>query len=131
MRKNRSSSFKEERSKGLKSAIGEVVRTAEIITMQLKKVCVWGGAKVVPLTLVAEKIAVVRREPSGLVLAISAFNCSKLWLVRAPALIAGDICLPSNHQHKVLSQVFFWLFVEEAGIPAGVLNYHRSWFCYR
>ena len=64
--------------------------------MQLKKVCVWKVKylKVVHLTLVArKKIAVVRREPVGLVLAISPFNYpvnlagSKI----APALIAGDV----------------------------------------
>ena len=46
-------------------------------TMQLKKVCVWKVKylKVVHLTQVArKKIAVVRREPVGLVLAISPFN---------------------------------------------------------
>ena len=81
--------------------------------MQLKKVCVWKVKylKVVHLTLVAkEKIAVVRREPVGLVLAISPFNYpvnlagSKI----APALIAGDV-VAFKPPTQVLSQVFFWL----------------------
>ncbi len=57
-------------SKGLKSAIGEVVRTAEITTMQPKKVLrlegevLEGGA----FDAGSKKIAAVRREPVGSVL---------------------------------------------------------------
>lgn len=83
-------------SKGLKSAIGEVVRTAEIIHyaaeegLRLEGEVLEGGAFDAGSK---KKIAVVRREPVGLVLAISPFNYpvnlagSKI----APALIAGDV----------------------------------------
>ena len=91
-------------SKGLKSAIGEVVRTAEIIHyaaeegLRLEGEVLEGGAFDAGSK---KKIAVVRREPVGLVLAISPFNY--------PVNLAGSKIAPSNHQHKVLSQVFFWL----------------------
>ena len=83
-------------SKGLKSAIGEVVRTAEIIHyaaeegLRLEGEVLEGGSFDAGSK---KKIAVVRREPVGLVLAISPFNYpvnlagSKI----APALIAGDV----------------------------------------
>ncbi len=39
--------------------------------------------------------------------------------------------LPSNHQHKVLSQVFGWSICW-SWYPCRCLElYHRSWFCYR
>ena len=95
--------------------------------MQLKKVCVWKVKylKVVRLTLVVrKKIAVVRREPVGLVLAISPFNYpvnlagSKI----APALIAGDVVAFKPPTQGSISGLLLVEAFVEAGIPAGVLN---------
>ena len=99
-------------SKGLKSAIGEVVRTAEV----LEGGAFDAGSK--------KKIAVVRREPVGLVLAISPFNYpvnlagSKI----APALIAGDVVAFKPPTQGSISGLLLVEAFVEAGIPAGVLN---------
>ena len=114
-------------SKGLKSAIGEVVRTAEIIHyaaeegLRLEGEVLEGGAFDAGSK---KKIAVVRREPVGLVLAISPFNYpvnlagSKI----APALIAGDVVAFKPPTQGSISGLLLVEAFVEAGIPAGVLN---------
>ena len=114
-------------SKGLKSAIGEVVRTAEIIHyaaeegLRLEGEVLEGGSFDAGSK---KKIAVVRREPVGLVLAISPFNYpvnlagSKI----APALIAGDVVAFKPPTQGSISGLLLVEAFVEAGIPAGVLN---------
>ncbi len=113
-------------SKGLKSAIGEVVRTAEIIHyaaeegLRLEGEVLEGGAFDAGSK---KKIAVVRREPIGLVLAISPFNYPvNLAGSNAPALIAGDVVAFKPPTQGSISGLLLVEAFVEAGIPAGVLN---------
>ena len=101
-------------SKGLKSAIGEVVRTAEIIHyaaeegLRLEGEVLEGGAFDAGSK---KKIAVVRREPVNLA-------GSKI----APALIAGDVVAFKPPTQGSISGLLLVEAFVEAGIPAGVLN---------
>ena len=85
-------------AKGIKAAIGEVVRTADLIRYAAEEgirvhgqVLEGGGFEAVS----KKKLAVVRREPVGVVLAIAPFNYpvnlsgSKI----APALIGGNVVM--------------------------------------
>ena len=71
-----------------------------------------------------KKIAVVRREPVGLVLAISPFNYpvnlagSKI----APALIAGNVIAFKPPTQGSISGLLLAEAFAEAGLPAGVFN---------
>ena len=68
------------------------------------------------------KLAVVRREPVGVVLAIAPFNYpvnlsgSKI----APALIAGNVVMFKPPTQGSISGLLLAKAFEEAGIPAGV-----------
>ena len=70
------------------------------------------------------KLAVVRREPVGVVLAIAPFNypvnlsASKI----APALIAGNVVMFKPPTQGSISGLLLAKAFEEAGIPAGVFN---------
>lgn len=114
-------------AKGIKSAISEVVRTAEIVDfaaeegLRLNQEVMEGGA-FEPAS--KKKIAVVRREPVGLVLAISPFNYpvnlagSKI----APALIAGNVVAFKPPTQGSISGLLLAEAFAEAGVPAGVFN---------
>ncbi|MGT2887080.1 NADP-dependent glyceraldehyde-3-phosphate dehydrogenase [Streptococcus didelphis] len=114
-------------AKGLKASISEVVRTAEIIRYAAEEGLRMEGEVLEGGSFEAaskKKIAVVRREPLGLVLAISPFNYpinlagSKI----APALIAGNVvAFKPPTQGSISGLVLAEVFVE-AGIPAGVFN---------
>ncbi|WP_073508239.1 NADP-dependent glyceraldehyde-3-phosphate dehydrogenase [Streptobacillus notomytis] len=70
------------------------------------------------------KVAIVRREPVGIVLAISPFNypvnlaASKI----VPALISGNIVVFKPASQGVLSAIELVKCFEKAGIPEGVLQ---------
>jgi len=70
------------------------------------------------------KLAVVRREPVGVVLAIAPFNYpvnlsgSKI----APALIAGNVVMFKPPTQGSISGLLLAKAFDEAGIPAGVFN---------
>lgn len=114
-------------AKGIKAAIGEVVRTADLIryaaeeglriTGQAMEDGGFGAAS-------KNKLAVVRREPVGIVLAIAPFNypvnlsASKI----APALIAGNVVMFKPPTQGSISGLLLAKAFEEAGIPAGVFN---------
>lgn len=118
-------------AKGHKAAVSEVVRTAEIINyaaeegLRLEGEVLEGGSFE---TASKKKIAVVRREPVGLVLAISPFNypvnlaASKI----APALIAGNVVAFKPPTQGSISGILlaqaFAEALEEAGAPNGVFN---------
>lgn len=114
-------------SKGYKSAVSEVVRTAEIIEYAAEEGLRMEGEVLEGGSFEAaskKKIAIVRREPMGIVLAISPFNYpvnlagSKI----APALISGNvIAFKPPTQGSISGLVLAEAFVE-AGIPAGVFN---------
>ena len=114
-------------AKGIKAAIGEVVRTADLIRyaaeegLRITGQAMEGGGFEVTSK---NKLAVVRREPVGIVLAIAPFNypvnlsASKI----APALIAGNVVMFKPPTQGSISGLLLAKAFEEAGIPAGVFN---------
>ena len=70
------------------------------------------------------KIALVIREPVGVVVAISPFNYP-LYIASAkivPALLAGNTVVSKQSSENPLSLLLFARVLEEAGIPSGTLN---------
>lgn len=114
-------------AKGIKAAIGEVVRTADLIryaaeeSLRITGQAMEGGGFEAASK---NKLAVVRREPVGIVLAIAPFNypvnlsASKI----APALIAGNVVMFKPPTQGSISGLLLAKAFEEAGIPAGVFN---------
>ncbi|VOD13571.1 NADP-dependent glyceraldehyde-3-phosphate dehydrogenase [Streptococcus pneumoniae] len=114
-------------AKGIKAAIGEVVRTADLIRYAAEE-----GLRITGQAMEGDgfeaasknKLAVVRREPVGIVLAIAPFNypvnlsASKI----APALIAGNVVMFKPPTQGSISGLLLAKAFEEAGIPAGVFN---------
>ncbi len=114
-------------AKGIKAAIGEVVRTADLIHYAAEE-----GLRITGQAMEGggfeaaskNKLAVVRREPVGVVLAIAPFNYpvnlsgSKI----APALIAGNVVMFKPPTQGSISGLLLAKAFEEAGIPAGVFN---------
>ena len=114
-------------AKGIKAAIGEVVRTADLIRFAAEE-----GLRITGQAMEGggfeaaskNKLAVVRREPVGVVLAIAPFNYpvnlsgSKI----APALIAGNVVMFKPPTQGSISGLLLAKAFEEAGIPAGVFN---------
>ena len=114
-------------AKGIKAAIVEVVRTADLIRYAAEE-----GLRITGQAMEGggfeaaskNKLAVVRREPVGVVLAIAPFNypvnlsASKI----APALIAGNVVMFKPPTQGSISGLLLAKAFEEAGIPAGVFN---------
>ena len=114
-------------AKGIKAAIGEVVRTADLIRYAAEE-----GLRITGQAMEGggfeaaskNKLAVVRREPVGVVLAIAPFNYpvnlsgSKI----APVLIAGNVVMFKPPTQGSISGLLLAKAFEEAGIPAGVFN---------
>ena len=114
-------------AKGIKAVIGEVVRTADLIRYAAEE-----GLRITGQAMEGggfeaaskNKLAVVRREPVGVVLAIAPFNYpvnlsgSKI----APALIAGNVVMFKPPTQGSISGLLLAKAFEEAGIPAGVFN---------
>lgn len=114
-------------AKGIKAAMGEVVRTADLIRYAAEE-----GLRITGQAMEGggfeaaskNKLAVVRREPVGIVLAIAPFNypvnlsASKI----APALIAGNVVMLKPPTQGSISGLLLAKAFEEAGIPAGVFN---------
>ncbi|VJR08347.1 NADP-dependent glyceraldehyde-3-phosphate dehydrogenase [Streptococcus pneumoniae] len=114
-------------AKGIKAAIGEVVRTADLIRYAAEE-----GLRITGQAMEGggfeatskNKLAVVRREPVGILLAIAPFNypvnlsASKI----APALIAGNVVMFKPPTQGSISGLLLAKAFEEAGIPAGVFN---------
>lgn len=114
-------------AKGYKAAISEVIRTAEIINYAAEEGLRMEGEVLEGGSFEAaskKKIAIVRREPMGLVLAISPFNYpinlagSKI----APALIAGNVVALKPPTQGSISGLLLAEAFAEAGLPAGVFN---------
>ena len=114
-------------AKGIKAAIGEVVRTADLIRFAAEE-----GLRITGQAMEGggfeaaskNKLAVVHREPVGVVLAIAPFNYpvnlsgSKI----APALIAGNVVMFKPPTQGSISGLLLAKAFDEAGIPAGVFN---------
>ncbi|MDI5952439.1 NADP-dependent glyceraldehyde-3-phosphate dehydrogenase [Streptococcus equi subsp. zooepidemicus] len=114
-------------AKGYKAAVSEVIRTAEIINYAAEEGLRMEGEVLEGGSFEAaskKKIAIVRREPVGLVLAISPFNYpinlagSKI----APALIAGNVVALKPPTQGSVSGLLLAEAFAEAGLPAGVFN---------
>ncbi|HEL0998006.1 TPA: NADP-dependent glyceraldehyde-3-phosphate dehydrogenase [Streptococcus equi subsp. equi] len=114
-------------AKGYKAAVSEVIRTAEIINYAAEEGLRMEGEVLEGGSFEAaskKKIAIVRREPVGLVLAISPFNYpinlagSKI----APALIAGNAVVLKPPTQGSISGLLLAEVFAEAGLPAGVFN---------
>ena len=114
-------------AKGIKAAISEVVRTADLIRyaaeegLRITGEFVNGGGFEAGSK---RKYGAVKREPVGIVLAIAPFNypvnlsASKI----APALIGGNVVIFKPPTQGSISGLLLIKAFEEAGIPAGVLN---------
>ncbi len=114
-------------AKDRKSAVSEIVRTADLIRFTISSAKTLVGESITGDSFPGyknNKITIVNRDPLGVVLAISPFNypinlaASKI----APALIMGNsVILKPATQGSIcglhLARVF-----EEAGVPAGVIN---------
>ncbi|OZV88765.1 NADP-dependent glyceraldehyde-3-phosphate dehydrogenase, partial [Streptococcus agalactiae] len=114
-------------AKGYKAAVSEVVRTADIIKYAAEEGIRMEGEVLEGGSFEAaskKKIAIVRHEPVGLVLAISPFNYpinlagSKI----APALIAGNVVALKPPTQGSISGLLLAEVFAEAGVPAGVFN---------
>lgn len=114
-------------AKGYKAAVSEVVRTADIIRYAAEEGVRMEGEVLEGGSFEAaskKKIAIVRREPVGLVLAISPFNYpvnlagSKI----APALIAGNVVALKPPTQGSISGLLLAEAFAEAGLPAGVFS---------
>ncbi|MGT2741743.1 NADP-dependent glyceraldehyde-3-phosphate dehydrogenase [Streptococcus plurextorum] len=114
-------------AKGYKAAVSEVVRTADIIRYSAEEGLRMEGEVLEGGSFEAaskKKIAVVRREPLGLVLAISPFNYpvnlagSKI----APALISGNVVALKPPTQGSISGLLLAEAFAEAGLPAGVFS---------
>lgn len=69
-------------------------------------------------------IAFTRKEPIGVVAAITPWNSPVLLMIwkLAPVLAAGCTMIVKPSEHTPVSTLAFAALVEEAGIPAGVFN---------
>ncbi|WP_161978450.1 NADP-dependent glyceraldehyde-3-phosphate dehydrogenase [Streptococcus sp. S784/96/1] len=117
----------QEVAKGYKAAVSEVVRTADIIRYAAEEGVRMEGEVLEGGSFDAaskKKIAIVRREPLGLVLAISPFNYpvnlagSKI----APALISGNVVALKPPTQGSISGILLAEAFAEAGLPAGVFS---------
>ena len=117
----------EEVCKEYKSAVSEVVRTAELIRYTIEEgirlageITNGGGFEAAS----KNKYSIIEREPVGVVLAIAPFNYpvnlsgSKI----APALIAGNTVVFKPATQGAMSGLELAKVFADAGIPAGVLN---------
>ena len=114
-------------AKNIKSAVSEVVRTADLIRYTAEEGIRVHGEVMRGDTFEAaskNKLAIIRREPMGIVLAIAPFNypinlsASKI----APALIGGNVVIFKPPTQGAISGIKLTEVFEEAGIPKGVLN---------
>jgi aldehyde dehydrogenase (NAD+) len=103
------------------------------MSAQLKYLCEWyryfGGladkieGRVLPMDK-AGKFVFTRREPLGVVAAITAWNSPLLLMTwkLAPALAAGNTVVIKPSEHASVSTLEFVALIEEAGFPRGVVN---------
>lgn len=111
-----------ESGKTRREAVGEVVRTAEILDY-------YAGMDRVPTSYLAPErrpdvATEVRREPLGVVVAITPWNDPLLTPVRklAPALLAGNTVVLKPAEQTPLSSFHLCRALQDAGLPPGVLG---------
>lgn len=114
-------------AKDRKSCRSEVSRTADFIKFTADTAKNLSGKSIPGDSFPGfknNKVAIVKREPLGVVLAISPFNypvnlsASKI----APALMAGNSVILKPATQGSLCGLYLARIFEEAGVPAGVLN---------
>lgn len=114
-------------SKDRKSCYSEVERTADFIRFTADTAKNISGESIPGDSFPGgknNKVSIVRREPLGVVLAISPFNypvnlaASKI----APGLMAGNSIVLKPASQGVLCGLYLARAFQEAGVPAGVLN---------
>ena len=115
-----------ESGKPINVAKGEVKATIERLALTAQEARTMHG-EFIPGDWVEDtksKFAIVRRQPRGVVAAITPFNYP-LFIAAAkvvPALVAGNTVVVKPSTETPLSMLFFAKAMEEAGLPAGVLN---------
>lgn len=114
-------------AKDRKSSSSEVSRTADFIRFTVDTAKNLSGESLQGDSFPGfnnNKISIVRREPLGVVLAISPFNypinlsASKI----APALMAGNSVILKPATQGSLCALYLASIFEKAGVPKGVLN---------
>ena len=114
-------------AKDMKSSRAEVTRTADFIKFTADTAKNLSGESIPGDSFPGfknNKVSIVRREPLGVVLAISPFNypinlaASKI----APGLMAGNSILLKPATQGSLCGLYLARVFEAAGVPAGVLN---------
>lgn len=114
-------------AKDRKSSVSEVKRTADFIRFTADTVKNIEGGSIPGESFPGSdrnKISIVKREPLGVVLAISPFNypvnlsASKI----APALAIGNSVVLKPPTQGSLSALHLVKIFHEAGVPSGVLN---------
>lgn len=115
-----------ESGKPIGVAKGEVNATLERLTLTLQEARSMHG-EYIPGDWVKDttgKMAIVRRQPRGVVAAITPFNYP-LFIAAAkvaPALIAGNTVIVKPSTETPLSMLFFAKALEAAGLPPGTLQ---------
>ncbi len=114
-------------AKDKKSAHSEVLRTADFIKFTADTAKNLSGESIPGDSfpgVKGNKVSIVKREPLGVVLAISPFNypvnlaASKI----APGLMAGNSIILKPATQGSLCGLYLARIFEQAGVPAGVLN---------
>ena len=107
-------------------AKGEVKATLERLVLTMQEARTMHG-EYIPGDWVEDtknKFAIVRRQPRGVVAAITPYNYP-LFIAAAkvaPALVAGNTVIVKPSTETPLSMLFFAKAMHEAGLPAGALN---------
>lgn len=115
-----------ESGKPIGVARGEVKATIERLALTAQEARTMHG-EFIPGDWVEDtksKFAIVRRQPRGVVAAITPFNYP-LFIAAAkvvPALVAGNTVVVKPSTETPLSMLFFAKAMEDAGLPPGVLH---------
>ena len=113
--------------KPIKSAISEIVRTADIFEGTSDFASTIGGETIMGDAFegfTREKISMSYRVPLGVVLCIGPFNYpfnltgSKI----APALVAGNAVVMKPSTQGAITALHYGVILQEAGVPPGVFN---------
>ena len=113
--------------KDKKSSRSEILRTADFIRFTAESAKNMSGESIPGDSFPGfknNKVSIVKREPLGVVLAISPFNypvnlaASKI----APAVVIGNSVVLKSATQGTLCGLHLSRIFEEAGLPAGVLN---------
>lgn len=114
-------------AKDLKSCKSEILRTADFIRFSADSAKNMSGESIPGDSFPGfknDKISIVKREPLGIVLAISPFNypinlaASKI----APAVVIGNAVILKSATQGTLCGLHLARIFEEAGLPKGILN---------